>query len=124
MDLTTPALLFPGISLLLLAYTNRFQTLGLLIRQMNKQKNELSRVQTKEQLIILKKRIEYIKQMQTYGIISFIFCVFSIFSLFVDYELLGVYLFGFSLLLLVASLVYALIETLLSTRALMIELDS
>jgi len=91
---------------------------------MNKQKNELSRVQTKEQLIILKKRIEYIKQMQTYGIISFIFCVFSIFSLFVDYELLGVYLFGFSLLLLVASLVYALIETLLSTRALMIELDS
>lgn len=124
MDLTTPALLFPGISLLLLAYTNRFQTLGLLIRQMNKQKNELSRVQTKEQLIILKKRIEYIKKMQTYGIISFIFCVFSIFSLFVDYELLGVYLFGFSLLLLVASLVYALIETLLSTRALMIELDS
>jgi hypothetical protein len=124
MDLTTPALLFPGISLLLLAYTNRFQTLGLLIRQMNKQKNELSRVQTKEQLIILKKRIEYIKQMQTYGIISFIFCVFSIFGLFVDYELLGVYLFGFSLLLLVASLVYALIETLLSTRALMIELDS
>ncbi len=124
MDLTTPALLFPGISLLLLAYTNRFQTLGLLIRQMNKQKNELSRVQTKEQLIILKKRIEYIKQMQTYGIISFIFCVFSIFGLFIDYELLGVHLFGFSLLLLVASLVYALIETLLSTRALMIELDS
>ena len=77
----------------------------------------------KHQLTVLKKRIGYVKQMQTYGIVSFIFCVFSIFSLFINYELLGVYLFGLSLLLLVASLLFALVESLLSTKALMMELD-
>jgi len=35
MNLTTPALLFPAISLLLLAYTNRFLTLAQVIRQLN-----------------------------------------------------------------------------------------
>ncbi len=123
MDLTTPALLFPAISLLLLAYTNRFQTLGLLMRQMHKQQSEGSKIMAKHQLTVLKKRIGYVKQMQTYGIVSFIFCVFSIFSLFINYELLGVYLFGLSLLLLVASLLFALVESLLSTKALMMELD-
>ncbi|WP_372971143.1 DUF2721 domain-containing protein, partial [Marinobacter sp.] len=34
MTLTTPALLFPAISLLLLAYTNRFLVLAQLIRQL------------------------------------------------------------------------------------------
>jgi len=124
MDLTTPALLFPAISLLLLAYTNRFQTLGLLIRQINKQRGKASGAQIQEQLVILKKRIDYIKQMQTFGIVSFILCVFSIFSVFVGHELVGVFLFGFGLLLLVISLVYALVETFLSTRALKVELKS
>ncbi len=35
MTMTTPALLFPAISLLLLAYTNRFLVLAQLIRQLN-----------------------------------------------------------------------------------------
>lgn len=35
-SLTTPALLFPAISLLLLAYTNRFLTLAGLIRNLYK----------------------------------------------------------------------------------------
>src|SRR5690606_1133492 len=35
LDLTTPALLFPAISLLLLAYTNRFLALASLIRKLH-----------------------------------------------------------------------------------------
>ena len=35
LSLTTPALLFPAISLLLLAYTNRFLTLANLIRDLH-----------------------------------------------------------------------------------------
>jgi len=58
MDLTTPALLFPAISLLLLAYTNRFQTLGLLMRQMHKQQSEGSKIMAKHQLTVLKNALD------------------------------------------------------------------
>jgi len=93
-----------------------------LIRQINKDTPDANSSHTHEQLQILKKRITYVKQMQTCGIVSFILCVFSIFSLFMNYELLGIYLFGLSLVVLVGSLMFALIETLLLNRALMIEL--
>ncbi len=124
MELTTPSLLFPAISLLLLAYNNRFQTLGLLIRQMTKDGAEERRPRYREQLKILKRRIGYIKRMQALGIISFILCTFAIFSLFVGQQLMGIYLFGLSLITLVASLLFALVETLSSTTALMIELEA
>lgn len=124
MELTTPSLLFPAISLLLLAYNNRFQALGLLIRQMTKEGAASQRPRYQKQLEILRRRIGYIKQMQMLGIISFIFCTFSIFSLFIGQQLMGIYLFGFSLITLVASLLFALAETLSSTAALSIELDA
>ena len=64
-----------------------------MIRQINKDTTDTNSSHTHEQLQILKKRITYVKQMQTCGIVSFILCVFSIFSLFMNYELLGIYLF-------------------------------
>ncbi len=122
MELTTPSLLFPAISLLLLAYNNRFQALGMLIRQMTREGAE-QQPRYREQLKILKRRIGYIKRMQVLGIVSFILCTFAIFSLFVGQQLTGIYLFGSSLITLVASLLFALVETLSSTTALMIELE-
>ncbi len=124
MELTTPSLLFPAISLLLLAYNNRFQALGLLIRQMTKEGDACRRPHYRQQLEILKRRIGYIRRMQALGIISFILCTFSIFSLFIGQQDTGIYLFGSSLMTLVASLLFALVETLSSTQALMLELDS
>lgn len=124
MDLTTPSLLFPAISLLLLAYNNRFHTLGLLIRQMTKEGASERYPRYRRQLVILKKRIGHIKRMQALGIISFILCTFSIFSLFVGQQMVGIYLFGLSLMTLVASLLFALVEVLTSTQALMIELEA
>ena len=125
MEITTPALVFPAISLLFIAYTNRLHTLSVLIRSMTKKDNkDLKNNETKAQLEILKKRVLYIKRMQVFGILSFIFCLFTIICLYIELDNIANYFFGLALLLLVASLLFALVETLQSTRALSIHLKN
>jgi hypothetical protein len=117
MDMTTPALLFPAISLLFVAYTNRLHSLSVLIRAMTTEGSDESKTKhTEEQLDILKKRVTYIKRMQVFGIVSFIFNLMTI--------SLAYYIFGFGLLMLSASLIFALLETLISTKALDIHLEN
>ena len=125
MDITTPALLFPAISLLFVAYTNRLHSLSVLIRSMTTEgSNESKTKHAKEQLNILKKRVTYIRKMQVFGILSFIFCLFTIIGLYLKQDDLANYIFGLGLLMLVSSLLFALAETLLSTRALDIHLNN
>ena len=89
MDLTTPALLFPAISLLLLAYTNRFLTLAQVIRQLNTAADRGAAL-VQCQLPGLKRRIMLTKYMQGFGVLSFLLCALSMFALFVEAELPGV----------------------------------
>ena len=125
MDITTPALLFPAISLLFVAYTSRLHSLSVLIRAMTTDgSNESKTLHAKEQLDILKNRVTYIKRMQVFGILSFIFCLFTIICLYIELDNIANYFFGLALLLLVASLLFALVETLQSTRALSIHLKN
>ena len=125
MEITTPALVFPAISLLFIAYTNRLHTLSVLIRSMTTRDNkDLKNNETKDQLEILKKRVLYIKRMQVFGILSFIFCLFTIICLYIELDNIANYFFGLALLLLVASLLFALVETLQSTQALSIHLKN
>ena len=125
MEITTPALVFPAISLLFIAYTNRLHTLSVLIRSMTKNDNkDLKNNETKDQLEILKKRVLYIKRMQVFGILSFIFCLFTIICLYIELDNIANYFFGLALFLLVASLLFALFETLQSTEALSIHLKN
>jgi hypothetical protein len=119
MTLTTPALLFPAISLLLLAYTNRFLTVAQVIRQLHDRcENGRCDLHVKEQLTSLLQRILIIKRMQIFGVVSFLLCTLSMFALFIQQEFAGEILFGISLLLLSASLVLSLYEVTLSTHAL------
>ena len=125
MDMTTPALLFPAISLLFVAYTNRLHSLSVLIRAMTTKGSEESKTKhTEEQLDILQKRVNYIKRMQVFGIVSFIFNLLTIICIYVSYDTLANYVFGFGLLMLSASLFFALLETLISTKALDIHLKN
>ena len=117
MDLTTPALLFPAISLLLLAYTNRFLTLAQVIRQLNTSADRGAAL-VQRQLPGLKRRIMLTKYMQGFGVLSFLLCALSMFALFVEAELPGKLLFGASILALTLSLILSLIEVLISTEAL------
>jgi hypothetical protein len=125
MDMTTPALLFPAISLLFVAYTNRLHSLSVLIRAMTTEGSDESKTKhTDEQLNILKKRVTYIKRMQVFGIVSFIFNLMTIICFYIEQISLAYYIFGFGLLMLSASLIFAVLETLISTKALDIHLEN
>ena len=122
MTLTTPALLFPAISLLLLAYTNRFLTLAQVIRQLHPGKSGPVTELALRQLGGLKRRIGLIKLMQGFGVMSFLLCALSMFVLFIELQTAGKVLFGLSLLALAVSLLVSLWEVLVSTEALNIVL--
>lgn len=123
MSLTTPALLFPAISLLLLAYTNRFLTLATIIRQLHPGPNQEVSKLAHRQIPGLRYRVRLIQHMQTCGVLSFLLCALSMFALFVDRPSAGQVLFGLSLLSLAISLVVSLVEVLISTNALNIVLE-
>ncbi|GHD44124.1 Protein of unknown function [Marinobacter persicus] len=124
MDLTTPALLFPAISLLLLAYTNRFLVLAQLIRKLKEMDTEEDHALIERQLSALRKRIVLTKRMQAFGVLSFLLCTVSMFLLFLQLEQPGVVAFGVSLVLLSLSLVYSLWEIQISTNAINVELEN
>ncbi|HKZ37298.1 MAG TPA: DUF2721 domain-containing protein [Chryseolinea sp.] len=125
-SINTPALLFPAITLLMLAYTNRFLALASLIRNLHTKYKQVGeeRAIIKEQIQNLKKRLLLVKQMQGSGIISFFLCVLCMLFIFLGYELMAYSTFGLSLLFLLLSLGLSLTEILISTKALEIELKN
>lgn len=122
-DLTTPALLFPAISLLLLAFTNRFLAVASLIRGLH------ARCQTDPNILVigqiknLRKRVNLIRNMQALGIFSLFLCVLAMFVIYSGRQVYGSYIFGLSLVLLMASLALSLIEIQISIQALNLELS-
>src|SRR5689334_21324841 len=122
--LNTPALLFPAITLLLLAYTNRFLAIANLIRKLHDEyiTGKKSKVLL-QQIHNLRKRILYIRSMQALGVFSFLCCVGCMFSIYKDWSKASEYLFALSLLSLLTSLVISLVEIFLSTKALELELS-
>jgi len=123
LNLTTPGLLFSAISLLLLAYTNRFLSIATLIRTLHKNYKDTGDKDAKAQIDNLHKRIRLIKNMQLLGIGSLFLSVFSMVSLFAGWIILGSILFGLSLILLLISLGMMMIEIQISVQALNIQLD-
>lgn len=124
MTITTPALLFPAISLLLLAYTNRFLVLAQLIRQLNHREGDQVRELAKRQIENLRQRIVLIRAMQRWGVISFVLCTLSMFGLFLQWDMVGKVCFGISLVSLLVSLLLSLYEIQISCDAINIELES
>lgn len=127
LDLSTPALLFPAITLLILAYTNRFLAIANLIRGLHKRQIDIPaerRIPITEQIKNLRLRLRLIQNMQAFGILSFFGCVLSILFLYLKDYNLGNYLFVASLVTLLISLGISFYETQISTRALNIELST
>ena len=116
--------MFPAITLMMLAYTNRFLALATLIRNLHAKYKQIheDREIIKAQITNLRKRLVLVKQMQATGIISFFFCVLSMLSFYLQYENWAFGIFGLSLLSLLLSLALSLNEIFISTRALEIEL--
>jgi len=123
-SINIPALLFPAITLLMLAYTNRFLALATLIRSLHtkwKQIQEERRI-IHEQIKNLRTRLILVKQMQAAGIVSFFLCVLSMLFIYIEYQHWATAIFGLSLISLLLSLALSLHEIFISTRALEIEL--
>ena len=122
-DLTTPALLFPAISLLLLAYTNRFLTLATIIRSLHQNYKEKPNIVLLGQIENMRKRVHLIKHMQGIGVASLFLCVLCMFLLFSGQNELGKYVFGLSLIMLLISLILSLREIAISVDALELHLS-
>ena len=120
----TPALLFPAISLLLLAYTNRFLALANLVRRLH---DEYKRGEKSNALIYqiqsLRRRLILVRYMQGLGVFSFVCCVVTMYSIYSEWQGAAKYIFAVSLLSLLTSLIISLIEITQSTKAIEVELS-
>lgn len=121
--LTTPALLFPAISLLLVAYTNRFNTIGGRIRTLHAQYKQNPDDILVSQIETLRKRVNLIKNMQAFGVASLFLCVLCLFVLFAGELFVGKLIFSLSLILMMISLGLSFQEILISVHALNLELS-
>ena len=126
MELTfnTPALLFPAISLLLLAYTNRFLALANLVRRLH---DQYKRGEKSPALIYqiksLRRRLYLVRYMQGLGVFSFVCSVFTMYCIYNEWPVMAQYIFATGLLCLLVSLIISLIEITQSTKAIEVELS-
>lgn len=123
LNITDPAIMFSGISLLFLAYTNRYLALASVARTLNKDLKNQDEHNRIRQIQNLHLRINLIKYMQVFGVISFLFCVFAMLTLFWKNQFLGETFFIMSLVTMIISLLISLAEILKSGESLKIEFE-
>lgn len=122
LTLTTPALLFSAVSLILLAYTNRFLSYAQLVRTLKEQHLQHPTQVTRDQIENLRRRLHLTRTMQALGVSSLFLCVVAMFLIYVGWVLPAAYVFGAALVLLIASLGVSIREIQISVRALEIHL--
>ncbi|MFT6033638.1 MAG: hypothetical protein ACI854_002178 [Arenicella sp.] len=123
LSITDPAFLFPGISLLFLAYTNRYLALASIVRSLNQSFDDQDSQNRVQQIESIHLRILLIKYMQAFGVVAFLFCIFSMLSLISNQQHYGEVLFIASLASMTISLLLSLTEVLKSGQSLKLELD-
>jgi hypothetical protein len=123
LTLTTPALLFSAISLLLLAYTNRFLTYANVVRTLHASFKEDPTKLIIGQIQNLRKRLVLTRSMQLLGIGSLLLCVLCMFLVYVELQLAAEIIFGIALVMLILSLAISIKEIQISVRALDLHLS-
>lgn len=118
MDITTPALLFPAVTLLMLAYTNRFNTLATIIRNLHGKYQADRNANLLAQIANLRYRVYLIRNMQILGVASLLLCVVSMFALFEGWLVGGQWSFAAALILMILSMLLSLRELQVSVGAL------
>jgi hypothetical protein len=118
LTLTTPTLLFSAISLIMLAYTNRFLAYASVVRNLHSKYKENHDPTLLRQINNLKRRLNLTRYMQIFGISSLLLCVLTMFLIYIELPLAATYVFGVALLLLIVSLALLIKEIQISTQAL------
>lgn len=123
LTLITPTFLFSAISLILLAYTNRFLSYAQVVRNLkDKYMTDHSSI-TKAQIENLRKRLRLTKQMQIFGVVSLLLCVATMFLIYIGWQLVSAYTFGVALVFLIVSLGLSVWEIQISVKSLKIHLS-
>ncbi len=123
LTISTPALLFPAVSLLFLAYTNRFLHLAALVRQLHRDWTERQDDCLRAQIDNMRKRLALIRWMQLLGAVSILLCVVAMIAVMFEADLAGWVTFLAALLFMGGSLVCLILEIACSGGALKILLD-
>ena len=123
LTLITPTFLFSAISLILLAYTNRFLSYAQLVRTLKDAYMEHRSAVTKAQIMNMRKRLKLTKYMQLMGVMSLLLCVATMFLIYIGSQIVSAYVFGFALLLLIVSLGLSVWEIQISVRSLNLHLS-
>ena len=123
LDLTTPSLLFSAISLILLAYTNRFLSYASVVRALKEKHQQTHDPKDIAQIANLRKRLYLTRSMQILGILSLLLCVIAMFFIYVSWQVIAAWILGIALLLLAASLCVCIWEINISVKALEIHLE-
>lgn len=124
LSINTPALLFPAISLMMLAYTNRFFAIANRVRSLH---DEYEKARNPKlvlgQIRNLRRRLNLIRLMQALAVMSFLLCMICMFMIYRNHQSAAQITFAGSMVCLIASLFFSLIEIFISTRALELELS-
>lgn len=124
LELATPSLLFSAISLIMLAYTNRFLSYASVVRALKERHERNPDPKDIPQIENLKKRLYLTRSMQILGIASLLLCVAAMFCLYISWDLIATWIFGTALILLAVSLAICIWEINISVQALEIHLES
>lgn len=124
LTLSTPAILFSTVSLLMIAFTNRYLALASLIRELH----EKFKLDKTDKLIVLQirnlqKRVKLIRNIQFIAISSLLFSAICMMLIFVGKTNLAAWFFGGGLVMQIVALTMSVAEITLSMNALKIELS-
>ena len=124
-SINTPALLFPAVSLIMLAYTNRFLALSNRVRTLHDQyiQNPAIDKTVHGQIKSIRYRLKLIKNMQSLGVVTLISSIFCIFLIYIDQKIAANIFFAISLIAFTLSLIFSLIEVQLSNKAIELQLS-
>lgn len=123
-EISTPALLFPAISLLFLAYTTRYLNLAALIRTLHRDWQQRRDASLRAQIANLRTRLELIRWMQLLGASSLLACIAAMAGILADASRFGFAAFSLALALMAASLLVLVVEVAISGGALRIMLNT
>ena len=123
LTLTTPSIMFSAMSLIMLAYTNRFLAYAQLVRNLKDEFNQTHTQIAEKQLLNLTKRLYLVRSMQIFGVLSLLFCVLCTLFIYVNMHVSAIVTFSTALILLAVSLAISIKELLISVKALEYHLD-
>ena len=123
LTLITPTFLFSAVSLILLAYTNRFLSYTSLVRNLKVKYMENKSSVTKAEIENLKKRLKLTRLMQLYGVASLLLCVATMFLIYIGLQTVSAVIFAVALLFLIISLALSVWEINISSKSIQIHLS-